>query len=111
MTSEELKQKMDDLGRAMREMEDRQTIFNAENRGLEHRIAELKDELKPVFLGMKDGMKSQCLEVRYRKGAEKWDTKWLDGYSVDHPEINRFRKTSEPTVAFLLREEWEDDGR
>lgn len=110
MTELELIQKMDELGRAMHELEERQLEFDHQNRDLEHRIAELKDELKPVFMEKKESMKSQCLEVRYRKGAVKWATNWLDGYSIDHPEILHFRKEGAPTVAFVLRED-EDDGR
>lgn len=111
MNEIELNEKMDELGRLMHELENEQLEFDLKTRTLCHKIAELKDQLKPVFLERKEGLKSQCLEVRYRKGAVKWDTKWLDGYSIDHPEIARFRKTGEPTIAFLLREEWEDDGR
>ena len=111
MTEQELIQKMDELGRAMHELEDKQLEFDMQNRDLVHRIAELKDQLKPVFYEKKESMKSQCLEVRYRKAAVKWGTKWLDGYSVDHPEILHFRKEGAPTIAFVLREEWEDDGR
>ena len=105
-----LTNKMDELGRLMHELEQRQLEFDFENRELEHKIAELKDQLKPVFMEKKESMKSECLEIRYRKGAVKWSTHWLDGYSVDHPEILHFRKEGTPTIAFVLREDY-DDGR
>ena len=109
-----LKAKMDELGKAIHEMEEKQMAFDMETQDLQHRIAELKDELKPVFLEMKTGKKSQCLEVRYRKGAVKWKTNWLEGFAAGHPEygLEKYRSVSEPTIAFLARDEgWEDDGR
>ena len=112
MTNEELEEKMDELGKAMHEYEERQLAFDLKNRDLTEKIAGLKEDLKKIFLARKEGLKSQCLEVRYRKGAVKWETKWLDGYSLDHPEITKFRKVGEPTVAFVARNEgWADDGR
>ena len=114
MTETELKNKMDDLGKAIHEMEERQLMFNMETQEIQHRIDELKEELKPVFLEMKAGAKSQCLEVRYRKGAVKWKTNWIEGFAAGHPEYNlgQYRSVSEPTIAFIARDEgWEDDGR
>lgn len=112
MTNEELEEKMDELGKLIHGMEKEQLLFDMKFRNVTERIAELKDELKQEFLARKKGLKSQCLEVRYRKGAVKWETKWLDGYSLDHPEIAKFRKVGEPTVAFVTRNEgWADDGR
>lgn len=107
-----LKAKMDELGKKIHEYEEKQLAFDLENQELVKEIAALKDELRPVFLEQKTSKKSQCLEVRYRKGAVKWKTNWLDGYSIDHPEITKYRSVGEPTVAFVAREEgWEDDGR
>ena len=109
-----LKAKMDDLGKAIHEYEEKQLAFDKKNRELVERITELKDELKPVFLEMKTGKKSQCLEVRYRKGAVKWKTNWIEGFAAGHPEyeLEKYRSVSEPTIAFIARDEgWEDDGR
>ena len=114
MTDTELKQKMDELGKAIHELEDKQLAFDMENKDLSEKIAKLKDELKPVFMEMKASKKSQCLEVRYRKGAVKWKTNWIDGFAAGHPEygLEKYRSVSEPTVAFIARDEgWEDDGR
>ena len=112
MTETELKEKMDELGRAMHELEERQMMFSMQNQDLNHKIEDLKEELRPVFLAMQTGKKSQCLEVRYRKAAVKWKTNWLEGYSIDHPELRKYRSEGEPTIAFIVRDEgWEDDGR
>ena len=107
-----LKAKMDELGKAIHEYEEKQLAFDMENKELTERIAELKDELKPVFLEMKTGAKSQCLEVRYRKGAVKWKTNWIEGFAAGHPEYNlgQYRSVSEPTIAFIARDEgWEEE--
>ncbi len=114
MTEQELIAKMDDLGRMLNEAEEKQLAFDLENKELFGNIEELKAELKDIFLERKESMKSQCLEVQYRKGAVKWDTKWLDGFAIDHPEYNlgQYRKIGKPTVAFSHRAEgWADDGR
>lgn len=98
---------MDELGRAMRALEDKQLQFDMKNRELVDRIDSLKAELKEYFMVLKESATSQCLSVQYRKGAVKWDTKWLDGFAIDHPEYNlgQYRKVSKPTVAFVLRDD------
>ena len=112
MTETELKEKMDELGKAIHELEEKQLAFDMENQALSKKIDDLKAELKTVFLSMKTSKKSQCLEVRYRQGAVKWKTNWLDGYCIDHPDLLKYRSVGDPTVAFVARNEgWSDDGR
>jgi len=100
---------MDELGKAMRKYEDAQLQFDLENRELVETIATLKDAIRPAILKGKETVKSQCLEARYRKGAVKWNTSWIDGFAIEHPEyeLGKYRKVGEPTVAFVLRS---DDG-
>ena len=109
-----LKAKMDEFGRLMHDWEIAEEGLAASHAKMLERIEELKNELKPVFLEMKTGKKSQCLEVRYRKGAVKWKTNWIEGFAAGHPEyeLEKYRSVSEPTIAFIARDEgWEDDGR
>lgn len=110
MTNEELKTKMDELGKLMHGMDEEQLKFDAKFRKVTERIGELKDELKDEILSRKETVESECLKAQYRKGAVKWQTNWLEGYSLDHPEIMKFRSEGKPTVAFSLRED-ADDGR
>ena len=107
-----INEKMDELGRAMRTLEDKQLEFNMENRDLTERIADLKNELKEYFLERKESKTSQCLSVQYRKGAVKWETNWLDGFAIEHPEYNlgQYRKVSKPTVAFSTIDDSWDEG-
>ena len=110
MTNEELKAKMDELGKLMHGMENTQLEFDHKYKNVTERIAKLKDELKDEILSRKETVESECLKAQYRKAAVKWQTNWLEGYSLDHPEIRKFRSEGKPTVAFLLRED-ADDGR
>ena len=110
MNEETLKEKMDQLGRMIYQLEMNQREFDEKNHDLIYGIDDLKNELKEFFLERKESMNSQCLSVTYRKGAVKWDTKWLDGYSIDHPEILKYRKVASPTVAFKIIEDgWDVD--
>ena len=114
MTETELKTKMDELGKLMHDWEHAQEELEQLFKSKLTRIAELKDELKKQFLEMRASKKSQCLEVRYRNGAVKWKTNWIEGFAAGHPEfgLEKYRSVGEPTVAFVLRDEgWEDDGR
>ena len=114
MTETELKIKMDMLGKLMHEWEEQQRELEEKNKLNLTRIALLKDELKEQFLIMKTSKKSQTLEVRYRNGAVKWKTNWIEGFAAGHPEygLEKYRSVGEPTVAFVVRDEgWDDDGR
>ena len=111
MTEEELKAKMNELGHLMHDWEIAKEGLEASHFNMLKRLGELRDELKEYFLKEKKSMTSDTLVAQYRKGAVKWDTKWLDGYAIDHPEISKFRKEGAPTIAFKVREEHDDDGR
>ena len=111
MTDEELVRKMDTLGQCLHDLEQKQIEFDEANRELVTQIAELKDQLKPVFIKRKTGMVTDKLEVIYRKGAMRWDSKMLKSFAVENEWLNTALKESEPTVAFKLREEHDDDGR
>ena len=88
MTEEELKAKMDELGKLLHQYEQDHLEFDLAHREMVAKIADLKTELKKVFLERKESAKSDCLEVRYRKGAVKWETKWLDTFAIEHPEFD-----------------------
>ena len=111
MTEEELIKKMDMLGQCLYDLEQKQIKFDEANRELVTQIAELKDQLKPVFVQRKTGMVSEKLKVVYRKGAIRWDSKSLNALMDDYPWLANCRKESEPTIAFEVREEHDDDGR
>lgn len=103
---------MYDLGLMMHKVEEDQRVFDDEHKDVTDRIEDMKKVIGDAVKELKESIKGDTIEVRYRKGAVKWQTSWLEGYSVDHPEILKYRTEGKPTVAFVLRDEgWDDDGR
>ena len=98
----ELIQKMNELGEALRQMEECKAAFEASVAPLNETIEDLKDELRMEFLALKESKATDSLVVKYRKGAVRWDSAGLKSYAKDHPEIREFQKVGEPTVAFCL---------
>ena len=107
MTEFELKQKMEKLGDLIKIKQFRQMKFDNENKELDDRIDDLKTELKTEILQRKQSIVSEHLIAQYRKGPVKWETKWLDGFAIDHPEyhLGQYRKIGDPTVAFSFPKE------
>lgn len=86
----------------MKVKQKRQAEFDLMNQDLDKNINGLKDELKRFFLERKESEKTDLLEVSYRKGAVRWDTKGLKEYAKAHPEIKAYQVVDEPTIAFTL---------
>ena len=40
-----------------------------------------------------------------RRGSTRWDTKFLEGYVLNHPELLKYKLEGKPTVAFKLKDE------
>ena len=107
MNETELFEKMNILGTLMKDFESLKSEFESRTKDLCEDIESLKVELKTEFLTRKEGLSSDLLIVKYRKGAVRWDTDLLKIYAKTHPEMEVFRKTGEPTVAFSLPKEEE----
>lgn len=102
MNTTEMKYKLNQLGELMKLKQERQTEFDLKNQDLDENINGLKAELKTFFLERKESEKTDLLEVSYRKGAVRWDSKGLKEYSKVHPEIKAYQVVGEPTIAFTL---------
>ena len=63
------------------------------------RIATLTDEIKREVLNHGASVKGAHLQAVYSRGRVTWDTKGLDRYAVEHPEVMGFRKQGQPTVS------------
>ena len=96
---------MDELGQLMFDVEEEQRRFDQAHEAQLQKINDLKEELKAVFLASKESAISEKLKITYRKGASKWQTSWLEGYVIDHPELAKYRSEGKPTVAFILRDD------
>jgi len=59
----------------------------------------IESEIKAEVIGLGESVKGTVLQCCFVKGRVSWDTKGLDGYLVDHPELNRFRKQGDPSAS------------
>lgn len=59
----------------------------------------LETQVKDAVLNHGATVKADNLMAVYVGGRVSWDDKALTGYMVDHPELARFRKLGEPSVA------------
>lgn len=105
MTDEELKKQMENLGIMMHKKEMKEQAFLAENKQLFDDIEERKEQIRKEILARKTNADSPTLKITYRKGAIRWKTDWLEGYSIDHPDILKYRRQGEPSVSFSLKSE------
>ena len=63
------------------------------------KAAALEMEIKEAVKETGATVKSAYLQAVYMKGRISWDTKAMDGYAVDHPEILFMRKEGDPSVS------------
>ena len=63
------------------------------------KIDDLTTEIKNGTLGLGASVKATLLHAVWAKGRISWDTKAMDGYAVDHPEILFMRKEGDPSVS------------
>ena len=73
---------------------------------IEEEIEEHKQEVKSEVLKRGKTFKCDYGEAKFRKGYERksWDTKKLEGYAADHPEIMHFQKVTQvsPNVSIKI---------
>lgn len=61
--------------------------------------SDLESAVRAAVLVAGTSVKGSRLHVIWQKGRESWDSKGLAGYAVAHPELLKFRKEGEPSVA------------
>ena len=107
MTEFELRQKMNQLSNLLATLKMKEAEFEKQTCDLVEEINGLKSELKNEILSRGKSVVTDNLVGSYRKGAVKWDTSWLDGFAIDHPEyhLGQYRKIGDPTVAFSFPKE------
>lgn len=62
-------------------------------------IAALEKEIKQAVLEYGTSVKGSFFHAIYVKGRVSWNTEFLDGYAITHPEILSSRKEGEPSVS------------
>jgi DNA polymerase-3 subunit epsilon len=63
-----------------------------------NQISIMSDTIKTTTLKRRKTFKGSHLQAMFVNGRVTWDTRALDGYTAAHPELNTFRKVSEPSV-------------
>ena len=105
MNNEELKSKIDMLGQMMFDLQTAQEAFDKAHEAESTAIEKLKNEIKAEVMNLGQTVETLKLKVEFRRGSTRWDTKFLEGYVLNHPELLRYKLEGKPTVAFKLKDE------
>jgi len=60
---------------------------------------ELSKAIKEEVVGLGESVKGSVLQAVFSKGRTSWVTTGLDGYIINHPELNQFKKVGDPSVS------------
>jgi hypothetical protein len=70
----------------------------------QERIAALTEEIKQEVARHGASVRGAHLQAVYSRGRVTWDTKGLDRYAIEHPEVIRFRRQGQPSVSLRSTE-------
>ena len=105
MENTTLEMKIDMLGQMMYDMEKAEDSFRLAYEDEYKQIDELKQEIKDEVMELGRTVETLKLKVEFRRGSNRWDTRFLEGYAINHPELLQYRREGAPTVAFKLKDE------
>lgn len=105
METTALMMKIDELGQMMYDMEQLEEQFRQEHAEAYEAIDELKQTIRKEVVDLGKTVETLKLKVEYRRGGTRWDTKFLEGYVLNHPELLRYKQEGKPTVAFKLKDD------
>jgi hypothetical protein len=77
-------------------LEEIELEFAAQLAAVDENLKLLEEEIRFEILTHGESVRGEFLVAQWCKGHVSWDTKSLDDYAVDHPEIKRFRKEGAP---------------
>ena len=63
------------------------------------KAAELEVRIKEEVIVHGETIKGNLLQAVWSKARTSWDTKGLNGYLVNNPELNQFKKIGKPSVS------------
>lgn len=66
------------------------------------RVSALEAEIRDEVLSAGASVKGRLIHAVYTHGRITWDTKALDNYAVEHPEVVQFRRQGQPSVSLRL---------
>lgn len=78
-----------------------EATFSEKSKQIEIQLSELKTKVKKSVMKYGASVKSKGLQAVWSKGYLRWDTKAIEEYSTDYPEILQFRKNVKPTVKII----------
>lgn len=100
---EELISKMEKLAMVKEELQALKDSFENDNRYLIDGIAKLEEEIKTEALKYKRSIVSPNVELVYNDGRVTWDSRFLSGYAINHPEILDAKKVGKPFVSIKMK--------
>ena len=105
MDEKALKAKIDELAQRMFDMKELERQFDEKHAAEIKAINDLQKEVKDAVVDLGRTMETLKMKVEFRRGSTRWDTKFLEGYVLNHPELLRYKLEGRPTVAFKLKDE------
>jgi len=102
---EELRLRKQDLIDSVLTAQIKQQIFDIEAKcqpGEEEcaaRLQETEAAVRAAVLAVGKSVKGAHLQAVLMKGRVSWDTKAIDGYAMNHPELFTFRTEGKPSVS------------
>jgi hypothetical protein len=80
-------------------LEEIEAEFATRVQAVNDNISALEAEIKGDVLQNAGSVKGTFLRAVWNRGRVTWDTKGMDSYASDHPEVLAFRKQGEPYVS------------
>lgn len=105
MEEKALKAKIDELAQRMFDLKELERRFDEEHATEIKAINDLQKEVKEAVVDLGHTMETLKMKVEFRRGSTRWDTKFIEGYVLNHPELCKYRLEGKPTVAFKLKDE------
>lgn len=86
----------DEVRNALRDID---LEYEGKEQHLHERIFELESQVKMAVTQHGESVKHSGLNAVFSGGRVSWDSKALDGYALNHPELFAFRKEGKPSVS------------
>lgn len=73
--------------------------FDPQFESVDSKASEIEARIKEEVVAHGETIKGTALQAVYSKGRISWDSRGLNGYLVDHPELNQFKKQGKPSIS------------
>ncbi len=82
-------------------LEEIETEFAGRLESVEENITRLEAEVRDEALRHGASVKGSFLKAVWNRGRVSWDTRGMERYSQEHPEILAFRKQGQPYISII----------